>query len=284
MESASFLGWNVTHLISPENLKAFIRILVLIAVGIPLAAVLSRYLREHVSKRYTRQKGMVAGKLLLYSGLILLTATVMYELGFSLAPLLGAAGIVGIALGFASQTSVSNIISGFFLIAEQPFVVGDVIIIGDTRGTVLSIDVLSVKLRTLRNEYVRIPNESIIRTQLMNLTKFPIRRFDLPVSVAYKEDLARAQKILKEVAHEHPLVLAQPESQVFFDQFGSSSIDLILALWTAREDFLRLKHSIPLQIKERFDREGIEIPFPHLSIYAGSASGPLPVAVQSQSK
>ena len=282
MESASFLGWNVTHLISPENLKSFIRILALMVVGIPLVIILTRYLREHVSKRYNRQKGMIAVKLLLYSGFILLIVTVMHELDFPLTPLLGAAGIVGIAIGFASQTSVSNIISGFLLIAEHPFVVGDVIVIGDTRGTVLSIDVLSVKLRTFQNEFVRIPNESIIRSQLKNITRFPIRRLDLPVSVAYKEDVARAQKVLQEIAQEHPLVLAQPESQVFFDQFGSSSIDLILALWTAREDFRSLKNSIPLQIKERFDQEGIEIPFPHLSIYAGSASGPLPVAIQSQ--
>jgi small-conductance mechanosensitive channel len=282
MESASFLGWNVTHLISPENLKSFIRILALIIVGIPLVIILTRYLREYVSKRYNRQKGMIAGKLLLYSGFILLIVTVMHELDFPLTPLLGAAGIVGIAIGFASQTSVSNIISGFFLIAEQPFVVGDVIVIGDTRGTVLSIDVLSVKLRTFQNEFVRIPNESIIRSQLKNITRFPIRRLDLPVSVAYKEDVGRAQKVLQEIAQKHPLVLAQPESQIFFDQFGSSSIDLILALWTARDDFRRLKNSIPLQIKERFDQEGIEIPFPHLSIYAGSASGPLPVTIQSQ--
>ena len=76
---------------------------------------------------------------------------------------------------FASQTSVSNIISGIFLISEQPFQVGDLIKVGETKGVVLSIDLLSIKLRTFDNQLVRIPNENLIKNELSNITRFPIR-------------------------------------------------------------------------------------------------------------
>src|SRR5699024_2454555 len=118
--------------------------------------------------------------------------------GISLAPLLGAAGIAGVALGFASQTSVSNIISGLFLIAESPFKVDDIITVKSTTGVVLSIDILLVKLRTFDNQYVRIPNETLIKTEVTNITRFPIRRLNTTISVAYKEDIGQVREILME--------------------------------------------------------------------------------------
>src|SRR5690606_5673164 len=148
MENLSFLGLDLTRLLSPEKLAVLIRVLFLVGVGLPLLGILTRTVRSYVTKSYTAERGMIAGKLVFYGGFAILAVSVMNELGFSLAPLLGAAGIVGIAVGFASQTSVSNIISGLFLTTEQPFVVGDTIIVGNTQGTVLSIDMLSIKLRT----------------------------------------------------------------------------------------------------------------------------------------
>ena len=163
--------------------------LTLVFAGIPLVYFASRLARRFISQHFTAQRGLVAAKIVFYPGLLLIAVSVMRELGFSLAPLLGAAGIMGVAIGFASQTSVSNVISGFFLLGEQPFVVDDVIQIGDTVGRVLSIDTLSVKLRTFDNKFVRLPNESIIKSQVTNLTRFPIRRLDVNVGVAYRDGL-----------------------------------------------------------------------------------------------
>jgi len=103
--------------------------------------------------------------------------------------LLGAAGILTVAPGFASQTSASNLVSGLFMIAEHPFGVGDTIRLGSIAGEVPSIDLLSVNLRTPDNLYVRIPNETMIKSEITNLTRFPIRRLDLEIGVAYKENL-----------------------------------------------------------------------------------------------
>ncbi|HBQ61673.1 MAG TPA: mechanosensitive ion channel family protein, partial [Balneolaceae bacterium] len=179
--TSALSNMNLEAFISEEFLATLLRLAIIFVVGLPVIFILRRWVRSFFTKKYASHYGMLAGKLVFYTGIVILIIMVMGQLGFSPAPLLGAAGILGVALGFASQTSVSNIISGLFLIAEQPFKVDDIIMINTTTGTVLSIDMLSVKLRTFDNRYVRIPNEMIIKQEVTNITKFPIRRFNANV-------------------------------------------------------------------------------------------------------
>ncbi len=258
---------------------SLLRSALLLAVGLPAAWILSRWVRGYATRLYNAQKGLIAGKLVFYPLGLVIFISVLRELGFSLAPLLGAAGILGIALGFASQTSVSNIISGFFLLAEEPFQVGDVISVGDVTGSVLTIDMLSVKIRTFDNKMVRIPNETLVKNQVTTVTRFPIRRVDVNIGVAYKEDIGRVRRILVEVAEVNPLVLMEPEPVVIFQGYGSSSIDFLFAVWAKKESWLAVKNTITEDVKVRFDAEGIEIPFPHVSLYAGSVTEPFPVRI-----
>lgn len=270
-------AWDLDRLLAaPESL---VRSVLLIAVGIPMAWALSRWVRGYVTRLYNPQKGLIAGKLVFYPLALVILVSVLRELGFSLAPLLGAAGILGIALGFASQTSVSNIISGFFLLAEEPFQVGDLIRVGDVSGFVLTIDMLSVKIRTFDNTMVRIPNETLVKSQVATVTRFPIRRVDVNVGVAYKEDIGRVRRVLLEVAEANPLVLMEPEPLVIFQGYGNSSIDFLFAVWAKKESWLEVKNRITEDVKARFDAEGIEIPFPHVSLYAGSVTEPFPVRI-----
>ncbi len=278
--TTTFLGeLSLNSFLSEDFLTMSFRIAVIIAIAFPLILLLRGWAKRFFSKRYATHYGMLAGKIVFYVGLTILLITVLGELGISLAPLLGAAGILGVALGFASQTSVSNIISGFFLIAEQPFKVDDIITVGSNSGFVLSIDMLSVKMRTFDNRYVRIPNEMIIKTEVINNTKFPIRRFNCSVSVAYKEDIARVREILVDIAEKNQYCLSEPAPLIIFDAFGSSSIDLLLLVWAPKDEYILLKNSINEEVKARFDKEGIEIPFPHVSLYSGSASDPIPVEI-----
>lgn len=276
--------FNIYNYITEEQFQLVIKIALLIAISVPLLLILRGWARSFFTKKYASHYGMLAGKLVFYSGLVILVVTVMGQLGISMAPLLGAAGIVGVALGFASQTSVSNIISGLFLIAEQPFKVDDVITINTTTGFVMSVDMLSVKLRTFDNKFVRIPNEMIIKTEVTNLTRFPIRRFNARISVAYKEDIARVRELLMEVAEKNEHVLSEPEPLIIFDAFGASSIDLLFLVWAPKDEFVKLKNTIQEEVKAKFDEEGIEIPFPHVSLYAGSDSKALPVEMIDQSR
>lgn len=256
-----------------------LKIALILVISIPILLLLRRWARSFFTKKYAPHYGMLAGKVVFYTGLTILVVTIMGQLGLSLAPLLGAAGIVGIALGFASQTSVSNIISGLFLIAEQPFKVDDIITVNGTTGVVISVDVLSAKLRTFDNQFVRIPNETLIKTEVRNLTRFPIRRFNAKVSVAYKEDISRVREILLDVAEKNEHALSEPQPLIVFEAFGASSIDLLFLVWAPVGEYLQLKNTLQEEIKARFDEEGIEIPFPHVSLYSGSATKAIPIEI-----
>lgn len=275
--------FDLSQYFSPQGYPVLIRVTALVLIGVPIIFSISRWIRNWMSQRFNAQRGMVFGKAIKYVGNLIILVLVLRELGFQLGPLLGAAGIVGIAVGFASQTSISNIISGVFLIVEQPFVVGDVIVVGGTTGEVLSVDVLSVKLRTFDNRFVRIPNETLLKSEMTTLTRFPIRRIDLVVGVAYKEDLAKVQEILMDIAEQENRCLQEPRPLIIFEGFGDSSINIKFAVWAARGEWLAVKNSMFLAIKNRFDQEGIEIPFPHRTIYAGSVTEPLPVTISPMS-
>lgn len=253
------------------------KIALYLVLGFPLAFFLSRRVQAATASVYSKQSGMVAGKLVFWVLLLLLAIAVLNELGIGLGPLMGAAGVTGVALGFAAQTSVSNMISGLFLIAEQPFGVGEFVVVGDITGEVLSIDLLSVKLRMFDNKFVRIPNETILKTNVTNISRHPIRRYDMVVQVAYKEDIAKVRAALLEVAALHPLVLQNPEPIVIFQRFADSGMEFTLCVWGLTSEFLKLRNEVSARVKARFDEDGIEIPFPHLSLYRGAASQPLEV-------
>jgi len=172
------------------------------------------------------------------------------------------------------STSIGNIISGLFLISEKPFEIGDLIRVGDKLGNVYSIDLLSIKLRTLDNLLIRIPNQTIISTEVTNITKFPIRRMDIMIGVAYKEDLKKVAEVLKSIAMENPLCLDEPEPLIVTKTFNTSSIDFQFGVWFEKTNYAAVRNSIFQQITERFREENIEIPFPHISVYTGEETKP----------
>src|SRR5690606_3292870 len=141
---------------------------------------------------------------------------IISELTIDLTAIFGAAGIIGIVVGVASQTSIGNIVSGFFLVSEKSFELGDLIRIGDKSGTVYSIYLFSIKIKTFDNLLLRIPNQTVISSEVINVTRFPIRRFDLDLSVAYKEDLGKVKEIIDRVVKNNPLCLDEPEPVVIF--------------------------------------------------------------------
>ncbi len=276
---ANIFSFNMDTLLSGETLMTGLRVVVIVIAGFILLKIITFTTGKTVKKRLSPHSAMLVKKAIFYTGALIIFVTVLRQLGFKLTALLGAAGIVGIALGFASQTSVSNIISGIFLISEKPFAVDDIIKVGDTTGIILSIDLLSIKIRTFDNMFIRIPNETLIKTEVTNVTRFPIRRLNIDVSIAYKEDLGRVKEILLEIAKDNPYCLDNPEPLFVIKEFGTSGVGLLLGLWFVKTDYLLLKNSVMQSIKERFDKEGIEIPFPHMSIYSGTVTNPFPVQI-----
>ncbi|MFA9461357.1 mechanosensitive ion channel family protein [Thiohalorhabdus sp. Cl-TMA] len=267
-----------------DRVWTVVRALLILGVGFLLAKLASVAVVRASARYANAQRAMVIRRAIFYMVAGLTVVSALRELGFELGVLLGAAGILTVAVGFASQTSASNIISGLFLIGEQPFVVGDIIQVGGYTGEVLAVDLLSVKLRTFDNLFVRIPNETMIKSEVTNLTQFPIRRLDVLLRVAYKEDVGRVRAVLEGAAARNPLCLEEPKPLFLFLGFGESGMDLQFSVWAAREHYLELKSSIQPEIKAAFDEAGIEIPFPHRSLYAGAVSEPFPVRVVGETE
>ena len=251
----------------------------ILCAAIPVVMIVARLLRRSMAKRFSAQMAMLVTKVVSYALLTVIVLTILRQLGVRLTPLLGAAGIMGVAIGFASQTSLSNLISGVFLILEQPFQVGDVVRVDQYLGKIQSIDLLSVKIRTFDNTVIRVPNETMLKTTVTNVTAFPIRRLDIMVSVAYKEDLKRVREVILDVMNNINVILDEPEPYILFKGFGESSIDIQVGAWFAIDDYREVRNRLIMGLKKRFDKEGIEIPFPHRTIYTGVATQPFPVKV-----
>ncbi|QSP96254.1 mechanosensitive ion channel family protein [Marinobacter salinisoli] len=271
----ALLGWIST------DLGQWLNAAFLVGLGLVLASLAARSVSRLIGDRTSRHHSAVVRRLVFYGVVLLFVVAALREAGFSLDVVLGAAGILTVALGFASQTSASNIISGLFLLMEKPFEIGDVIEVDATTGEVVAIDLLSVKLRTPDNLFVRIPNETLIKTRVVNRSRFPIRRLDLTVGIAYAEDVERVETLLLKLAEEEPVCLEEPKPFVLVTAFGPSSVDVQFSFWVPKDKVLDGRSSIMVAIKKMLDREGIEIPFPHTSIYAGSHSEPFRVQLLS---
>jgi small-conductance mechanosensitive channel len=267
-----------------ERLQRIILVVLIAAAGFILLKILSSLVDRMTRRVLSQQYNMLVRKALQYLGAVILLFIVLSLLGVNINALLGAAGIVGIAVGFASQTSMSNLISGLFLISEKPFEIGDVIKVGDKSGVILSIDLLSLKIKTFDNQYIRIPNSMLLNTELINVTRFPIRRLDIKLTVAYRTEVNRLRRVLLEIAGSNPYCLDEPEPLIVFAEFRESGIEFLFGVWFYRSDFLDLKNSIMQQIKERFEAEGIEMAFPHRTLYAGGATPPLPVKLVKEQR
>jgi small-conductance mechanosensitive channel len=219
------------------------------------------------------QRTFMVRKGIKYAGMVLAMLFVFKNLGIDTAALLGAAGVAGIVFGFAAQTSMSSFISGFFILSEQPFHVGDAIKVGDVSGVVLSVDLLSVKIRTYDNLFVRIPNENIIKNNLTTITRFPIRRLDLKFAVGYRENLEKVREVLMGLAAKNIYSLDNPPPFFGIDQFDASGITINFCLWFEKNNFWNLKNSVIISIKKRFEEEDIEIPYQKIDINISSHDG-----------
>ncbi|HEY0924157.1 mechanosensitive ion channel family protein [Rheinheimera pacifica] len=263
------------HWLQSEQASHLLKATILLLAGFVVAGLASRAIGRILIKNFSQHHVVLFKRLVYWLLLALFIASALKQLGFSLSVLLGAAGVLSVALGFASQTSASNLISGLFLIGEQPFQLGDTIKVGNTTGEVLSIDLLSVKLRTFDNLYVRIPNESLIKSEMTNLTRFPIRRFDLLIGVAYKENISQVRQVMLNVADNNPLCLDEPGPIFLFLGFGDSSLNIQFSVWAKRENFRDLRNSLQEEIKLAFDQTGIEIPFPQRTVYLAQQAIPI---------
>ena len=263
------VGGEVARFVTdPAWFVPLLQALVLLAIGY-VAARLARLAIGRGITTLNEQQRILAQRTAYWGIMALFAVSAMRELGFDFGVVLGAAGIVTVALGFASQTSASNLISGLFLVLERAIESGDVIRVDGYTGQVLSVDLLSTQLRTFDNLLVRIPSETMVKTQITNLNRLPIRRVDLQVGVGYGSDLGEALRLLREAAHAEPLILEEPKPIVIAQGFGDSSINYQFSVWTETKNYLEVRNVLQHAVKRYFDEGGIEIPFPQRTLTGG---------------
>jgi small conductance mechanosensitive channel len=189
------------------------------------------------------------------------------QLGVNVTAALAGVGIAGIAIGFAAQDSVANVISGIMIFWDKPFVVGDWIEVEDSYGQVSDITLRSTRIRTPRNTFVVIPNKNIIDTVLENFSFHGEMRVEVPVGIAYREDIAAARKVLLDAVAGIDWVRREPAPDVVVESLGDSSVNLLVRVWVDKGSLLRpTRFAVTEAAKLGLDAAGIQIPFPHLQL------------------
>jgi small-conductance mechanosensitive channel len=219
--------------------------------------------------RLTEHRTQMLRRGIQYTAWIIAVLFVFKSLGIDSQAILGAAGIAGVAIGFAAQTSMSNVISGLFLLSEKPCEVGDIITVDTTTGVVLSIDLLSVKLRTFDNLFIRIPNETIIRTNLTNITRFPIRRLEVAFTVPHRENVDRVRALLFALAEKNQFCLKNPAPLFIITGLDTNGVNLGFYIWFEKSKFLDLKNTFFESMLIAFKENDIVFSAQRVAVEAG---------------
>ncbi len=265
-KTSSFINW-IMSFITWENIFKLIGSLLILFVIWLVFRLIAKAIRRVPETKLPAQRAAIIVKFLRYICYVVLVLYVLGLFGINLKAIWGAAGIAGVAIGFAAQTSVSNLISGLFVLTEGSIHVGDTIIVGDVTGIVDEVKLLSVRVHTYDNQMVRIPNSTIIGSNLTNNSYHNKRRLTLKVGVDYSTDMRKALETLQKAPSLCPTVLSDPAPAVWFDGFDASSINLVVAVWFKPVDFLQTKNDLYVAMKQVLDEAGISIPFNQLDVH-----------------
>jgi small conductance mechanosensitive channel len=197
----------------------------------------------------------------------------------SIGPLLAVVGAAGFVIAFALQDSLSNFASGLMILFFRPFDVGDVVDAGGVSGKVTTMNLVSTTIKTFDNKDMVVPNNKIWQDVITNATGVDTRRVDMEFGIGYDDDVDKAQAILEEIVAAHPKALKDPEPTIRLNTLADSSVNFICRPWARTADYWDVYWDVTKAVKQRFDAEGIGIPFPqrdvHLYIEGGAGKEPL---------
>jgi small conductance mechanosensitive channel len=205
----------------------------------------------------------VTSKAVLFLGILI----ALSQLGIQLGPLLAGLGVVGFIVGFALQDTLSNFASGMMILIYRPFDVGDLIEAGGVMGKVSEMSLVSTSVLTVDNQKLVVPNNKIWGDVIRNVTAQQSRRIDMTFGIGYSDDIAHAERVLNEIVQSEERVLDDPEPVIRLHNLGESSVDFIVRPWVRTTDYWEVYWDITRKVKERFDAEGISIPFPQRDVH-----------------
>jgi len=206
----------------------------------------------------------------IYKSVILFFSIVMAggQIGINVGAMLAGFGVAGIAIGFAAQDSLANTIAGFLIFWDKPFEVGDWITVSGQYGQASRITLRSTRIKTLNNTYVVIPNKRVIDEVLINHSKHGATRIEIPVGIAYKENIPEAKRVILERIGKIEHILEDPAPDVVVTQLGASSVDMLVRVWIGdAENEKPVFFKVMEESKMALDAAGIEIPYHHLQLF-----------------
>lgn len=205
--------------------------------------------------------------ILIWTLKILLFVTVISRLGVENSSFVAIIGAAGLAIGLSLQGSLSNFAGGVLIIMFKPFKVGDFIEAQGVSGTVKQIQIFVTQLATVDNQIIFVPNGILSNGTIINYTYATTRRADLTIAISYSSDIKKAKDVIVEILNNHKMILKDPEPMVLVKDLAESSINLAVRPWSAIDDFFVMRSDVLEQIRNAFNKEGIEIPFPQRELH-----------------
>lgn len=241
--------------------------LLIFCASLLLTKMIAINLRRSFKERIVREHLELIIKVLSYTIILIAVIWALPIIGVEPSGLMVAGGIVGLAVGFASQSIVGNLVSGLFLIMERPVKIGDTVEIDGIFGIVEDIRIISTTLRTFDGLYMRIPNETVFTSNISNFVANAARRFEYKVGIRYSDNAEKAMEIIRDTIDKNPLALKNPPPQVFVEDLGDNSVDIVVRVWSPSAEWFAVKMELLWKIKTAIEAAGIEIPFPQRVIW-----------------
>ncbi|GAA5645247.1 mechanosensitive ion channel domain-containing protein [Vibrio proteolyticus] len=261
--------WLVSHsgLLVQYGVNVIAALLILI-----VGSMLSKTIAATVEK-LLGQKGVdkavtsFVSSIVRYGILAFVLVAVLSRIGIETASIIAVLGAAGLAVGLALKGSLSNFASGVLIVLFRPFKSGDFIEAAGVSGSVQAIQIFSTILKTGDNKMIVVPNSSIMKGPITNVSRYDTRRINFVFAVSYKADLRQVQQVLREVVESDPRVLKEPEVKIGVNALVESSVQLIVRPWVKRSDYWPVFWDLNLAVKEALDSNGIEIPFRKMDVH-----------------
>jgi len=242
-------------------------VIIIIIIAMTLIRVVRMQLKRTFGDRVPKSDLDFMSTIVTYLLYLATFLIILPYLHFDLSGLFVAGGIIALALAFATQNIVANLVSGLFLMFERPIKIGDNISINSLTATVQNIQIMSTIVRTFDGIYVRIPNSKLFTSDITNLVIHPARRFEYIIGIRYKDDAGKAISIIRDMIDKQPYALKSPGPSVYVDKLDSSSVNIVVKVWAPSLYWWGLRTELLWKLKVELEKNGIQIPFPQQEVW-----------------
>jgi small conductance mechanosensitive channel len=253
----------------PDLLSRLVTALIILVVAVMLSRWLSRAVRTAAGRQEHRENiSLILSRLTRWAILVLGLTLAAEQIIPNVTSLLAGLGIAGFTLGFALQDVAKNFIAGLLILLQRPFEIGDVINVSGFTGTVLDISLRTTDLRTADGLFVTIPNGDVFVSSITNYTRAPQRRIEIEAGVAYGAKPEEVERVALDAIAAVPGFLANPAPGVIYTKFGASAVQVSILYWVdlAKTDYAVARDQGIRRIMAAFDRQGIDMPYPTMSV------------------